>query len=116
MTQAVFGLEPHNLYLHILVEGGWLAAISFYLFVILTLWQLLKGALVSTALHYQRVIVTAALGGTLCQSLFIDSTHWRHLWLLLALAWAIIATHRRERLENDVMSNRDRQIMEVAHI
>jgi O-antigen ligase len=115
-TREVFGLEPHNLYLHILVEGGWLAALSFYCFLTLTLWQLLKAILVPTALHSHRLIVTSALIGTLCQSLFIDSTHWRHLWLLLALAWAIIACHRRERVKSGVMSNSDRQIMEVAHI
>jgi hypothetical protein len=30
----------------------------------------------------------AAWCGVLANSLFIDTLHWRHLWLLAALIWA----------------------------
>jgi O-antigen ligase len=83
------GMDPHNLYLHVAVEGGWIAAISFYLFLIITLARGLSRIHIPTPLRSSLQIVIAALIGLLSQSLFIDSTHWRHLWVLLALTWAI---------------------------
>ncbi len=93
-----FGLEPHNLYLHTFVEGGWLAGGAFLSFILLT------GMRMTTALrqrqsmlHPELLVTYACLTGVLFQSLFIDSTHWRHLWLLLAMAWAlVIACHRSQ--------------------
>ena len=89
---AFGGVEPHNLYLHVAVEGGWLAAISFYIFVLITLARAFTRINNGTALSRSLQIVLAALVGVLVQSLFIDSTHWRHLWLLMALTWAITIT------------------------
>jgi hypothetical protein len=48
-------------------------------------------------IRHEFFVVFSSLAGVLTQSLFIDSTHWRHLWLLLALVWAlIIATQRKD--------------------
>ena len=43
------------------------------------------------------IVAFSAMLGILAQSLFIDSTHWRHLWLMLALCWALITVARRGR-------------------
>ena len=92
-----FGLEPHNLYLHIAVEGGWLAGFGWLGFLGLTLFRSLPLFRVPGQVRDEFIVVFSSLAGVLTQSLFIDSTHWRHLWLLLALAWAlIIATQRKE--------------------
>ena len=40
-------------------------------------------------------LALAALGGLLTQSFFIDSTHWRHLYLLLGILWALIVVRSR---------------------
>lgn len=92
-----FGLEPHNLYLHVIVEGGWLAAMGWLGFLGLTFYRcipLFRGA---RELRHDFFVVFASLAGLLTQSMFIDSTHWRHLWLLTALAWTlIIATQRMD--------------------
>jgi len=96
MSTPRFGLVPHNLYLHVAVEGGWLGALSFYLFLIITLARGLSRVNTVSALRGNLQIVVAVLIGTLAQSLFIDSTHWRHLWLLLALTWAITISIDRD--------------------
>ncbi|MDJ0927265.1 MAG: O-antigen ligase family protein [Gammaproteobacteria bacterium] len=98
-----FGLEPHNLYLHVLVESGWLGGLTMIAFLILTGLRLLP------LLRYRNhplkddvFLVVSCLTGLLLQSLFIDSTHWRHMWLLLALAWGLsIALQRRHKLEKN---------------
>ena len=85
-----FGLEPHNLYLHVLVEGGWIAGLCFYGVIALTLWRSMRLLRWRSPLREELLVVMAALIGILAQSLFIDSTHWRHLWLMLGLSWALI--------------------------
>ena len=90
-SDAEFGLEPHNLYLHVLVEGGWLSAIGFYTLILLSFYRIRP--LVGRNFPYraEAFVVIAGLTGILAQSFFIDSTHWRHLWLLVAMLWGLIA-------------------------
>lgn len=100
-----FGLEPHNLYLHVPVESGWLGALGFFALLLLTGGRLL--ALLRRPppeLQAELGIVVACLSGVLVQSLFIDSTHWRHLWLLLAVAWGLIAACRRRPADRPILS------------
>jgi hypothetical protein len=91
------GLEPHNVYLHIAVEGGWLAGLSFIVFLVYTGYRLPDLRRGGEFFSGHGRIVTACMAGLLVQSLFIDSTHWRHLWLLLAVSWGLIiaAGHSR---------------------
>jgi O-antigen ligase len=94
-----FGREPHNLYLHVFVEAGWLAGLSFLVFLVTSIVLLSRAVRTHWALRPQSVVAFASLCGVLFQSLFIDSTHWRHLWLLLAIAWALAITCRRSQFE-----------------
>jgi len=101
-SDDAFGLEPHNLYLHSLTEGGWLAGLGLLGFLA---WHMLNGlGAVSRRwpLRPQATVILACTAGTLLQSFFIDSTHWRHLWLLLALLGAISLSERRDRRETQL--------------
>ena len=92
------GLEPHNLYLHVAVEAGWVAGLSFIAFLLYTGSRLPEVRRAGEFFSGQGRVLMACLPGVLTQSLFIDSTHWRHLWLLLAIAWgAIIAAQQYRR-------------------
>jgi hypothetical protein len=107
MSTPEFGIEPHNLYLHTAIEGGWLAAVSFYLFLLLSVYRGMARTGVRWKLQSDLHVVLAVVLGTLLQSLFIDSTHWRHLWLLLAILWALTIAVDRSRASNrtGVMTN-----------
>ena len=83
----VLGIPPHNVYLHVLTEAGWVGGSAFLLFVLLTLANGLRLCLVRSPFQIASTVVFAALVGTLAQSLFIDSTHWRHLFVLFAIVW-----------------------------
>ena len=96
-----FGLEPHNLYLHVFVEGGWVAGLGFLAFIVLTGFRLLRVLARPSPLQIEIVLIFACLTGVLFQSLFIDSTHWRHLWLLLAIAWALVIACGRSQFSNE---------------
>ncbi|MBT8081703.1 MAG: O-antigen ligase family protein [Gammaproteobacteria bacterium] len=97
MSASWLGLQPHNLYLHVTIEGGWIAGIGFVLFLILSLTRGLSRITGQWKHRIDLQVVFAALSGTLLQSFFIDSTHWRHLWLLLAMLWALTVAFDRER-------------------
>ena len=101
-SDDAFGLEPHNLYLHSLTEGGWLAGLGLLAFLS---WNMIKGMVAVSRkwqLRPQATVILACTVGTLLQSFFIDSTHWRHLWLLLALLCAVSLTERRDRRRNQL--------------
>ncbi len=89
------GLQPHNVYLHMFLESGWIGGLSFFVFLFYTLYRSM--ALISwrSPLREDFFVVFACIAGLLLQSLFIDSTHWRHFWLLLGMNWGFIITHQR---------------------
>jgi len=92
-----FGLEPHNLFLHVFVEGGWLAGAGFLLFVALSLYRSVDLFRWKSAARSDFHVVFASIIGMMTQSLFIDSTHWRHSWLLFAILWGLIIVRQRSK-------------------
>lgn len=82
-----FGKAPHNIYLHVLVEAGWIGALAFYGFLGLTLWKATRFAFQPSDIQAIYIAILACLVGLLAQSLFVDSTHWRHMYLLFAALW-----------------------------
>ena len=91
------GLQPHNLYLHMFLESGWIGGFAFFVFLFYTLYRSMGLVYWSSTLRDDFLVVFASLAGLLLQSLFIDSTHWRHFWLLLALSWGFIVVHQRQK-------------------
>jgi len=94
-TAVEFQLEPHNLYLHVFAEGGWIAGLAFLSLLGLTVAKSLPVIRHHWAFQSEAHLAVAALAGLLLQSFFIDSTHWRHLYLLLGILWALIVVHSR---------------------
>lgn len=82
-----FDMAPHNLYLHVLIESGWIGGFAFFAFAALTLargWRFLHKASNVDGIH---IASYACVAGVLAQSFFVDSTHWRHFFLLIAMVW-----------------------------
>lgn len=87
-STQVFNAEAHNLYLHVLIETGWLGAIGLLGFLLAGVWRGLRLALAGASAPAWYPAVLASVMGTLIENLFVHGTHWRHLYLLLALLWA----------------------------
>ena len=79
----------HNLFLRIFSENGVLGLLSLTAFALVTLTRSLVLSQRATSLVQRSLfaLVAAALCGTLLNSFMIDTLHWRHFWLLLALGW-----------------------------
>ncbi|MBT9169710.1 MAG: hypothetical protein DDT18_00045 [Actinobacteria bacterium] len=99
-AEEALEMATHSLYLRLLVENGWLGFVAFMLLIILSLRRSLLNSLRGTLWsRWMYTLVTASLCGVLANSLFIDSLHWRHFYVLLALAWgpyeATVSRHQR---------------------
>ena len=95
-TDPRFRVDTHNTYLRLLVENGILGGIGFGLLVLGVLLRALGGTLARTAVSGVHAVCFAALAGILVESLVIDTLHWRHLFLFLALPVGL-ASWRRDR-------------------
>jgi len=87
-AESVLDFAVHNLYLRVLLENGWAGLLVLLLAFSLTIGFVTWRAITkrgSAKMYY--AFVAAALVGQMINSLVIDSLHWRHLFLLLALAW-----------------------------
>ncbi|NJK52297.1 MAG: hypothetical protein HC936_04750 [Leptolyngbyaceae cyanobacterium SU_3_3] len=87
-SEVVYDYATHSSYVRIFVENSWLGLIGFFGFILLTLhhsfWLVLKSKNSNQGLF---IVFTSAILGILANSFFIDTVHWRHFWLLLALPW-----------------------------
>jgi O-antigen ligase len=90
----------HNLYLRTFSENGVIGFLTLTAFALLTLIRSLVLSQKAADLTQRSLfaVIAAALSGALLNSFTIDTLHWRHLWLLFALAWMPLwTTSTRER-------------------
>ena len=94
--------EPHNLYIHVLLETGWLGGISFCTFLIYSVLRGFQFYRLRSDFHENFIVIFASVIGVLVESLIIHSTHWRHLYLLLAMLWGpmLFYTKNKKRYKN----------------
>lgn len=87
--------DPHNSYLTMFLNTGWIGGFVFLIIVGLTLGLGGRHALRRTQNHALYVVAFASLAALLLESAIIDSDHWRHLHLMLALVWGLMASDKR---------------------
>ena len=87
-AEVIYDYATHSSYVRIFVETSWLGVIGFFGFIAVTLNCSFQMVLKSRGWNQGIFIVfTSAILGILANSFFIDTVHWRHFWLLLALPW-----------------------------
>jgi O-antigen ligase len=83
------GIASHNTYVRVLAEQG-----IFGLFTILAILLATLGLAARNVVQGRdtfgvgSVALLASFVGILANSAFVDTLHWRHVWLVLALIWA----------------------------
>jgi len=86
--------NTHSLYVRTLAEHGVLGLASLVLLIGGLMLPLVRRAWQGGAakgILPDRLLV-ATIAGQLVNSVVIDSIHWRHLWILLGLAWSALET------------------------
>lgn len=88
-SDNVFQYSPHSLYARVFTENGVIGLLSIILLIILSILKSFKGYWYTRDEHsVLYLVISASLVGLAFNSFFVDTLHWRNLWLLLALAWA----------------------------
>lgn len=78
----------HNLYVRALSEQGFMGFLTIVALVIATLILAVRNALLGRDSYgIGSAALLAAWAGIAVESFFIDTLHWRHLWLVAALVW-----------------------------
>jgi hypothetical protein len=94
--ERVSELSAHSTYVRALAEEGVLGVVVFLGLMLLTLGFAARSAALGRDTYgIGSAALLAAWCGVLANSLFIDTLHWRHLWLLAALIWAGAALRPR---------------------
>ncbi len=89
--------EVHNVYLSILLNAGWLGGGIYWIMVALTVGLGLRHVLRSTASRPLFLVAYAAFAATAAEGAIIDSDHWRHFYVLMAVIWGLMSVPREVR-------------------
>ncbi|MEM9462226.1 MAG: O-antigen ligase family protein [Myxococcota bacterium] len=89
-TESHFPISAHSLYVRAFVENGRLGLWATVGLLVASQLRAIGATLWAEDPQVQRLmaVVAATLAAVVVESAVIDTVHWRHLWLLLALAWA----------------------------
>ncbi len=87
--------EPHNVYLAMMLNCGWLGGLLFLFMVALTCLYGLRHAFRRTLSQPLFLVVYACFVGHAVEGYLIDLDHWRHFWLLMAMVWGMMIGDRR---------------------
>ncbi len=87
--------DVHNVYLNMLLNAGWAGGLAYAAIVALTLGLGFAHALQATRTRPIFLVAYACLLGVAVEGLIIDTDHWRHFYLLLALVWGLMAANNR---------------------
>lgn len=87
-SELRFDYATHSLYVRLLVETGWAGAASMLGMIAFTLVRVVRlarrGPEDARGIH---ALAAASICGLVLNSAVVDTLHWRHLWLMLAIAW-----------------------------
>jgi O-antigen ligase len=89
-------IAAHSLYVRALAEHGLLGLLTLLALLLTTFALALRNALTARNTYgIGSAALLAAWCGLLANGFFIDTLHWRHLWLVAALIWAgSVSEHR----------------------
>lgn len=90
--------DVHNVYLSMLLNGGWIGGLVYLALILVTLVIGYRAMLRGSAIRPLLVPVLAALTAHVALGWVIDTDHWRHFFLLMGLAWGLVLADRGERV------------------
>jgi hypothetical protein len=87
--------EPHNVYLAMFLNAGWVGGLIFAIMVALTCLYGLRHAFKRTTTQPLFIVAYACFVGHALEGFVIDLDHWRHFHLLMALVWGMMLGDRQ---------------------
>ncbi|WP_139992430.1 O-antigen ligase [Kurthia sp. Dielmo] len=113
-SEVLLAIAPHNVYARIFFENGLLGILTLLLFLITTLIVCVR-KFHSVRFGYIYRICFAVIVGHIINGFFIDTLHWRHFWVVLALAWIPLGGENNENHSDDHTHGRIRGRSNTSH-
>jgi O-antigen ligase len=88
--------EAHNVYLSMALYAGWIGGGVYLLLVVLTIGLGIARLADANRLRPYLALALSAFLATALEGLIIDSDHWRHFYLQMALVWGLAASPARD--------------------
>ncbi len=85
--ERFFPEDPHNVYLKLIATGGWITGLAYYTMVLITLWRGIKFCFVPWRGQMIYIALFTSYLAIVGEGVIIDTDHWRHFYLLMALIW-----------------------------
>jgi O-antigen ligase len=87
--ESAIGISAHSTYVRVIAEQGLLGVVVLLAFLLFTLGAGLYDAVLGRGTYgLGSAALLGAWAGLLANSFFIDTLHWRHMWVVAALIWA----------------------------
>ncbi len=108
--------EVHNVYLTMFLKAGWLGGGLFIILMGVTLISGMRHAFRRTATQPLFLVAFAALFAIVLEGVVIDSDHWRHMYLLLAVVWGLMLTDRRIQRRPRIIADRRQHLPKIPQM
>ncbi|MBC7103898.1 MAG: O-antigen ligase family protein [Parvibaculum sp.] len=83
-------LDTHNVYLNILVAGGFLSGFAFIALMLVTLVRGWRAIGRESPAQGLLIVVYAAFAGHIAEAAIIDIDNWRHFYLIAGTLWGVL--------------------------
>ncbi|MDZ4382735.1 MAG: O-antigen ligase family protein [Parvibaculum sp.] len=83
-------LDTHNVYLNVLVAGGFLSGFAFIALMLVTLVRGWRAIGRESPAQGLLIVVYAAFAGHIAEAFIIDIDNWRHFYLIVGTLWGLV--------------------------
>ena len=98
--------EAHNVYLSMFLNAGWIGGLAYLFIVLISIILGLRHALYKTSTQGIFIVILAAFTAIAAEGIIIDTDHWRHFFVLLALLWGIMLGENLKSRRTKTPANR----------
>ena len=89
--------DVHEVYLNMFLNAGWIGGTLYLALVMLTLWIGLRQVVRDRGGDGMSAVLFAAFIGMAFEGVVIDTDHWRHFYLIMAMIWGMALAPQRYR-------------------
>ncbi len=86
--------EPHNTYISVILNYGWLGGMAFITMLLTTLWRGVSLLPRGSPNRFLLIPLVSVFFPLLVEAAIIDTDHWRHLYLVAGLIWGVTAGYQ----------------------
>lgn len=79
--------DPHQIYLSMFLNAGWIGGTLYFALVLMTIWLGIRHIVRDRGGDGVNVVLLAAFIGMAFEGVVIDTDHWRHFFLIMAMIW-----------------------------